>query len=135
MPELQDLFNAKCEGGHQFPRCSLSLVQCSQQPYYKCSQCGVLAHQLAGETTLLPKRFHFMFLICSLQPGPKWARAELSGCAGFIESWPDWKNEELKETVTTYLNGLATEEFDNGIQKLVQIYRAAQRNLMNYKSQ
>lgn len=29
-------------------------------------------------------------------------------------------DEELKETFTAYLNGLAAEKFDNGIQKLAE---------------
>ncbi|XP_054286024.1 uncharacterized protein LOC129002332 isoform X1 [Macrosteles quadrilineatus] len=43
------LFMSECEKEHQIPRCSLSLMQCCQLPYYICAQCGALAHPQAVE--------------------------------------------------------------------------------------
>uniref|UniRef100_A0A1B6MNN9 Transcription factor IIIC 90kDa subunit N-terminal domain-containing protein n=1 Tax=Graphocephala atropunctata TaxID=36148 RepID=A0A1B6MNN9_9HEMI len=47
--ELRELFYSECSEGHRLPRCSLSLVQCCQLPYFICAQCGALAHPVAVE--------------------------------------------------------------------------------------
>ncbi|XP_046678745.1 uncharacterized protein LOC124366330 isoform X2 [Homalodisca vitripennis] len=47
--ELRELFYSECSEGHRVPRCSLSLVQCCQLPYFICAQCGALAHPVAVE--------------------------------------------------------------------------------------
>uniref|UniRef100_A0A1B6CKU8 Transcription factor IIIC 90kDa subunit N-terminal domain-containing protein n=1 Tax=Clastoptera arizonana TaxID=38151 RepID=A0A1B6CKU8_9HEMI len=49
IPLLNDHYYSLCVNGHKIPRCSLSLIQCNEVPYFICGQCGVLAHSLSVE--------------------------------------------------------------------------------------
>lgn len=47
IPQITDMHYAVCSSGHVVPRCSLSLVQCTDLPYYLCYKCNIIADSRA----------------------------------------------------------------------------------------
>lgn len=61
--EFTSYTHSECKYGHTIPRCSLTLVQVYELPYYCCSQCGALAHRLGGMCLIQVKCMNFSNII------------------------------------------------------------------------